>query len=276
MTASLDLNALDAFVVELNAAAASVILPLFRAENGLEDKGGPGAFDPVTAADRGAEAAIRAMIGRRHPDHGVIGEEYGEDRPDADFVWVLDPIDGTRAFIAGLPVWTTLIGLRHEGRPMLGSIGQPYLDEVFIGHAGGSRLVSRGSSRPLVTRKGTPLARAIIATTDPEATFTPAEIDAWRRVRAAVRLARLGCDAYAYAMVAVGALDLVVEAGLKSWDIEAAIPVLAGAGGQVTDWNGAPMGRFGGQAALVGDPALLEEVLPLLAAAANRRHNGPS
>src|ERR1700754_4394320 len=145
----------DAFVVDLNRASAAVILPLFRADHGLEDKGAGknlprdshAAFDPVTEADRGAAGAgIRKLIGERYPEHGVIGEEYGEDRPDAEFVWVLDPIDGTRAFISGLPVWTTLIGLRHQGRPVLGSIGQPYLDEIFLGHAGGSRLLARGQS----------------------------------------------------------------------------------------------------------------------------------
>ena len=267
MTQSPDLAALDTFLLELNRASGDVILPLFRVENGLEDKGGPGAFDPVTAADRGAEAAIRALIERHWPSHGVIGEEYGEDRPDAEFVWVLDPIDGTRAFIAGLPVWTTLIGLRFQGEPVLGSIGQPYIGEIFIGQASGSRLISRDGARPLVTRKGVPLSRALTATTDPAATFSDAEIAAWSRVRAAARLARFGCDAYAYAMVAAGALDLVIEAGLKCWDIEAAMPVLAGAGGVVSDWSGAPMGAHGGAAVLAGDPALLEEVLPLLAMA---------
>jgi histidinol phosphatase-like enzyme (inositol monophosphatase family) len=269
MALSPDLEALDALLVELNRASAVAILPLFRAENGLEDKGRPGFFDPVTQADRGAEAAIRQLVAEHHPGHGIIGEEYGEDRPDADFVWVIDPIDGTRAFIAGLPVWTTLIGLRFMGEPVLGSIGQPYLGELFIGHAGAARLISRGSNRPLATRKGTPLARAIIATTDPDACFTAEELAAWRRLRDAARLARLGCDAYAYAMVAAGALDLVVEAGLKAWDIEAAIPVLAGAGGVVTDWRGEAVGRQGGQVAIAGDRALLDDVLPLLGPAAS-------
>jgi len=262
------LEALDGFLVELNRAAARVILPLFRADHGLEDKGGPGAFDPVTAADRGAEAAIRALIAEQHPAHGVIGEEYGEDRPDAEFVWVLDPIDGTRAFIAGLPVWTTLIGLRFQGEPVLGSIGQPYLGELYIGHAGGSRMMSRGANRPLAARKGVALDAAIIATTDPHACFDQAEMAAWRQVRAAARLARLGCDAYAYAMVAAGTIDLVLEAGLKAWDIEAAIPVIAGAGGLVTDWRGAPVGREGGQVAIAGEAALLEDALTSLRPAA--------
>ena len=146
------LAALDAFLVELNAASAAEILPLFRAEHGLENKGGARGFDPVTLADKNAEAAIRALIADRFPAHGVIGEEYGEDRPDAEFVWVIDPVDGTRAFIAGLPVWTTLIGLRHEGRPVLGSIGQPYIGEIFIGHPGAARLIARGGETPLKVR----------------------------------------------------------------------------------------------------------------------------
>src|SRR5438552_3402573 len=138
------LEALDAFLIDLNRASAKAILPLFRADHGLEDKGGPKGFDPVTEADKGGERAIRKLISEHYPEHGVIGEEYGEDRPDAEFVWVLDPVDGTRAFIAGLPLWTTLIGLRRQGRPVLGSIGQPFLEEIYIGHAGGSRLMTRG------------------------------------------------------------------------------------------------------------------------------------
>src|SRR5579872_6518873 len=133
---------LDRFILDLNRASAAVILPLFRAEHGMENKASRGGYDPVTAADRGAEAEIRRLIGQRYPEHGVIGEEMGEDRPDAEFVWVLDPVDGTRAFVAGLPVWTTLIGLRFEGEPELGSIGQPVLGEVFVGSARGSRLVT--------------------------------------------------------------------------------------------------------------------------------------
>jgi histidinol phosphatase-like enzyme (inositol monophosphatase family) len=261
------LAALDAFLIGLNRASAAAILPLFRAEHGLQNKAGPGDFDPVTEADKGAERAIRQAIAERFPEHGVIGEEYGEDRPDAEFVWVLDPIDGTRAFVAGLPVWTTLIGLRFEGQPVLGSIGQPFTDELFIGHAGGSRLISRGDERALKVRACPNLGDAVIATTDP-AIFEGAERDAWRRLRQGVRLARLGCDAYAYAMVALGTLDMVVETRLKSWDIESAVPLIAGAGGLVTDWNGAVLGRNGGQVAIAGDPAALEQALEALRPAA--------
>ena len=257
------LEALDGFLVELNRVAAQVILPLFRGAHGLENKLGAGQFDPVTEADKGAERAIRQLIAERYPEHGVIGEEYGEDRADAEFVWVLDPVDGTRAFIAGLPLWTTLIGLRFEGKPVLGSIGQSFLGELYIGHAGGSRLMTRGESRPLKVRPCAGLAEAIIATTDP-AIFGEAERPAWREVRAASRLARLGCDAYAYAMVAAGTMDLVVETGLKAWDIDAAIPVLEGAGGLVTDWRGKPVGPHGGQVAIAGDHACLDAALALL------------
>ncbi|MDR3506587.1 MAG: histidinol-phosphatase [Caulobacteraceae bacterium] len=261
------LDALDTFLLDLNAASAEVILPLFRTENGLEDKAVTGLFDPVTEADKGAEAAIRRLIAQKFPEHGVIGEEYGEDRPDAEFVWVLDPIDGTRAFIAGIPVWTTLIGLRFQGQPMLGSIGQPHVGEVFIGDARGSRLESKSGVKPLRVRSCASLAQAITTTTDP-LLFQDASAEAWSRLRQSVRLARYSCDAYAYAMVAMGSLDLVVETGLKSWDIEAAVPVLAGAGGMITDWRGAPVGRHGGQVAIAGDRALLDQAIEILKPAA--------
>lgn len=261
---------LDAFLVELNAVAAGVILPLFRAEHSLENKGGPGGFDPVTAADRGAEGALRRRIAERFPQHGVIGEEYGEDRPDAELVWVIDPIDGTRAFIAGLPVWTTLIGLRYRGHPVLGSIGQPYIGELFIGHEGGSRLVTREKTTPLKVRPCPSLAEATIATTDGAIYLDVAEQQVWTDLRARARNARLGCDAYAYAMVAAGSIDLVVESGLKAWDVDAAIPVVTGAGGIVTNWSGDPVGAHGGQVAIAGDRACLDEALAVLRPAARR------
>ena len=261
------LEALDAFLIKLNRAAGDVILPLFRADHGLENKAGPGAFDPVTLADKNAESAIRKLIAEHYPDHGVIGEEWGEDRPDAEFVWVLDPVDGTRAFIAGLPVWTTLIGLRFQGAPVLGSIGQSFIGEIFIGHAGGSRLISPTGERPLKVRACASLAEAVIGSTDPYL-FKGAQAEAWSRLHAAVRLARYGCDAYAYAMVAMGTLDLVVETGLKAWDIDAAIPVLAGAGGVITDWRGEAVGQHGGKVAIAGDRRVLDEALKLLGPAA--------
>ncbi len=262
---------LEAFAVELARAAGAAILPLFRSDHGLEDKGaaqGLG-FDPVTAADRGAEAAMRQAIAARFPDHGVLGEEYGEDRSGADFVWVLDPVDGTRGFIAGLPLWTTLIALRWQGRPVLGLIAQPYLDEVFVGTAAGSQLLRAGDARRLQVRSCPRLEHALVATTDPQAYFSPAEQPAFQRVRDRARLTRLGADAYSFALVALGTLDLVVEpAACKPWDVEAAIPLIQGAGGVVVDWRGRRVGARGGQVVAAGDPICLEAVLPLLQAAA--------
>jgi histidinol phosphatase-like enzyme (inositol monophosphatase family) len=255
---------LDAFLLELNAAAAQAIAPYFRAEHGMVDKGGAKGFDPVTEADKAAERAIRKLIAARYPEHGVVGEEYGEDRPDAEFVWITDPVDGTRAFIAGLPLWCTLIGLRLEGRQVLGSIAQPYLGEIYVGTPQGSRLEARGEARPLKVRPCPNLTDATISTTDPEACFDGAELGAWRQVRAAARLARLGCDAYAYAMVAAGAMDLVVEAGLAPWDVAGLVPLIEGAGGVVTDWRGDPMPERGGQVAIAGDRACLDEALVAL------------
>ena len=256
---------LEAFLLELNGAAAGVTLPLFRAGIGMENKADQGAaYDPVTAADRGAEAEIRRLIAARYPDHGVIGEEYGEDRPDAEFVWILDPVDGTRAFVAGLPLWCHLIGLRFQGQPLLGLIGQPYLDEAFLGTPTGSRLHARGQVSPLKVRACPALTDAIIASTDPDAIFNGAELGAWRQVRAAARLVRLGGDAYIFALVAAGCIDMVVESGLKLWDIDPVQPVIEHAGGVVADWRGKPIGRKGGQVVAAGDPGCLDEALVAL------------
>ena len=256
----------EAFAVDLAHEAARVTLSFFRGEYAQENKAGAGSFDPVTEADKGAEAAIRTLIAARYPDHGVIGEEYGEDRPDAEHVWILDPIDGTRAFIAGLPLWTTLIALRVEGRPFVGVIAQPYLDEVFLGGPSGARLLNGGADTPLRVRACERLTDAVIATTDPDL-FTGPELAAWSQVRAAARLARLGCDAYAYAMVAAGRIDLVAESALKVWDWSALVPVVEAAGGQVTDWRGGtPDGN--GQIVAVGDARVRDQALVALKRAA--------
>jgi histidinol phosphatase-like enzyme (inositol monophosphatase family) len=256
----------ESFAVGLAHTAGDVILPLFRQENGLEDKGAAkdGAFDPVTAADRGAEAAIRRAIAATYPDHGVIGEEYGEDRPNADLVWVLDPIDGTRGFIAGMPLWTTLIALRFQGRPIVGLIAQPYLGEIFVGTAAGSRLLHRGHTTTLAVRPCPRLDQAVIVTTDP-LMFKGPDAAAWTRLKGAARLARYSADAYAYALAALGQLDLVIETGLKAWDIEAAIPLLQGAGGSVTDWQGRALGSNGGACLIAGDPACRDQAIATLA-----------
>lgn len=256
----------ESFAVELAREAAHVTLPFFRSDCAAENKAEPGGFDPVTEADRAAEAAIRRLIAARWPDHGVLGEEYGEDRPDAEHVWVLDPIDGTRAFIAGLPLWTTLIALRTGGRPTVGVIAQPYLDEVFVGGPSGARLIRAGTGTPLAVRPCERLTDAVIATTDPDI-FTGAELGAWTQVRATARLARLGCDAYAYAMLAAGRIDLVAETGLKPWDWSALVPVIEAAGGAMVNWRGAAPDD-GGQILAVGDARLIDQALVTLKRAA--------
>ena len=249
----------EAFAVELAHVAAAVTLPFFRGDYAQENKAGPGGFDPVTEADKAAEAAIRQAIAARYPDHGVIGEEYGQDRPDADHVWILDPIDGTRAFIAGLPLWTTLIALRTGARPTVGVIAQPYLDEVFLGGPSGARLLRGDADTPLKVRPCAHLTDAVLATTDADL-FTGPELGAWTQVRAAARLARFGCDAYAYAMVAAGRIDMVAESGLQLWDWSALVPVVEAAGGQVTDWRGGPPSG-NGQILAVGDARVREQAL---------------
>jgi histidinol phosphatase-like enzyme (inositol monophosphatase family) len=252
---------LETFIQALNAAAADVTLPLFRSAMSVDNKANDGAFDPVTAADRGAEAAIRKLISQRFPGHGVIGEEYGEDRPDAEFVWVLDPVDGTRAFVAGLPLWAHLIGLRFQGEPLLGVIGQPYLNEVFLGAPSGSRLIRPEGERPLRVRPCPRLTEATVATTDPAAYFTGAEAGAWNQVRAGAQIVRLGGDSYIFALLAMGTIDLVVESQLKVWDIDPIVPVIENAGGVVADWRGARLGRHGGQVAAAGDRRCLDDAL---------------
>ena len=265
------LNAFEDIALELARAAGAAILPLFRADHGLEDKGAAKgqAFDPVTAADRGAEAAIRQAIAQRFPEHGVLGEEYGEDRADAEFVWVLDPIDGTRGFIAGIPLWTTLIALRWRGAPVVGLIAQPYLDEIFVGTALGSRLVRADGVRQLAVQPCAGLKAAILGVTDPLAYFTALEQAALQKVRDAARLTRLGGDGYFFALAALGTIDVVVEpAACKAWDVEAAIPLVQGAGGFMTDWRGKPIGQNGGQVLVAGDRTCLDEALTLLESAA--------
>lgn len=248
------LSDLEEFSLELCGAAAEVAVPIFRAGCGHEDKAAGAGFDPVTQADRDAEAAIRRLISARYPEHGVIGEEYGEDRPEAEFVWILDPIDGTRAFISGLPLWTTLVALRHRGRLVIGAVAAPALAEIFLGGPGGAWRIGAGGREPIRTRAPARLDEATISTTDP-ALFDDLHRRGWDRLKAATRLSRLGCDAYAYAMVAAGRMDIVAETGLKTWDWAAPTALVRAAGGRVATWTGdEPEGESSLLA--VGNPAL--------------------
>ncbi len=201
-----------------------------------EDKGG-GAFDPVTEADREAERAMRALIEAEYPDHGIAGEEFPERPAQGPFTWSLDPIDGTRAFLFGLPTWVTLIALLQDGGPMLGVVDVPRLGERFLGHAGGSELES-GSEQSAIRVSGcTRLSEAKLTTTDPTL-FNERELAGFSAVRDRCRLTRYGLDGYGYARLAAGTIDLVIESGLKPHDYNAVIPVVRGAGGVAGDWRG--------------------------------------
>lgn len=256
-------------------AAAAPCLARFRAV-GLfaEDKGGAsadaqGGYDPVTEADREAEAAIRAVLAERRPRDGVRGEEHPETAGEGDFLWTVDPVDGTRAFISGAPSWGVLVALAHRGRPAIGIIDQPFTGERFTGVVTEARretLWRRGAaSRRLTTRACERLEDATLFTTFPEL-GSEAERRAFERVRDRARLTRYGLDCYAYALLAHGLVDLVIEAGLKPWDVQALVPVVEGAGGVITDWRGGPCWE-GGRVIAAGDARAHAAALELLAEA---------
>jgi histidinol phosphatase-like enzyme (inositol monophosphatase family) len=233
---SRDLETELAFAHRLADAAGAVILPYFRQAPDVENKASAG-FDPVTAADRAAEQAMRELILAERPGDGVLGEEFPLHESRNGWSWTLDPIDGTRGFIAGSPTWCVLIALTFDGRPALGVIDQPHTGERFSGYGDQSSLLLRGDAHGLSV-SGTPaLESAILATTDPYL-FEGREADLFAALRKDVRLTRFGMDAYAYALLAAGGIDLVVETGLGPHDIHALIPVVRGAGGLITDWRG--------------------------------------
>jgi myo-inositol-1(or 4)-monophosphatase len=241
----------EAFVEELATVSGTAIMPFFRTALGVEDKSGGASFDPVTEADRGAEAAIRHKIRATFPAHGVMGEEYGSERLDAEFVWVLDPIDGTKSFIAGMPGWGTLIGLLRNGQPCYGMMHQPFTKERFSGDGGSAKYRGPGGDRMLHTRSCAALSDAVLYTTTPRL-MPPAERKIFNAIEDEVKLSRYGGDCYAYCMLAAGFIDLVIEASLQPYDIVALIPIVEGAGGVITTWDGGPA-HGGGRIVASGD-----------------------
>lgn len=246
-------------------AADAETLPLFRTALSVDNKFQVG-FDPVTLADRNAEAAIRKVIAAAFPDHDILGEEMGMTGTGSPWRWIIDPIDGTRAFISGVPVWGTLIGVSHERSPVAGLMRQPFTGETFLGTPSGTRLLHGGQTHMLATRKTQSLAEATLFTTDPYLFGTPGKQAAFDTVRKSVRLTRYGCDCYAYCLLAAGHVDLVIESGLQSYDIMPLIPVIEGAGGIVTTWKGAP-GAEGGDIIAAANPALHAAALEILSQA---------
>jgi myo-inositol-1(or 4)-monophosphatase len=259
-----ELNDRLAFAHRLADAAGAVIRPYFRRHIDVTDKGPQGFFDPVTDADKGAERIMRDMIANAYPADGIIGEEYGERSGDSGFVWVLDPVDGTRAFIAGQPLWGTLIALEQNGKPVIGILDQSFLDERFIGVGGTTELRNAASTQRLKTRSCAALADAVITTTHPMLHFKDAERQRYFEVEKRCRLSRYGGDCYGYALVAMGFVDLVIETDLKRWDIAPLIPIIEGAGGIVTNWEGHPRSD-GGNVIAAGDRRVHAEALKILA-----------
>jgi len=224
------------FATLLAAAARGETLKRFRRAGDVVNKASSG-FDPVTEADRAAEAAMRRLIEASYPQHGVTGEEYPDRPSDGSCCWSLDPIDGTRSFICGIPTWTTLIALLDEGSPVLGLIDAPALEELYVGHGSSALVLKQGEAARLETSDCSRVGQARLSTTDPFL-FGGADAEAFERVRTLSRTVRYGHDAYAYARLAAGTIDLVVEAGLKPHDYNALIPVVRASGGVIGNWLG--------------------------------------
>lgn len=256
-----------AFAHRLADAAGEVIRPLFRARIDVADKrpllGGKPVFDPVTEADKGAEAAIRAIIRRERPQDGILGEEFGDEKGSSGWRWVLDPVDGTRAFITGRHEWGSLIALEYGDKPVLGILDQPILRERFVGTNGRAYLHTAEARTPLETRPLARLSDAILCATHPDAYFSEGEYAAFKRLEAEVRMSRFGGDCYLFAALALGFVDLIVESTFHRWDVAALIPIVEGAGGVITNWQGEDCSA-GGQILAAGDARIHFQALEVL------------
>jgi myo-inositol-1(or 4)-monophosphatase len=256
---------LVAFAHRLADASGAVIRPYFRQRIEVAHKPGKGAFDPVTEADKGAERAIRAIIERERADDGILGEEYGEKPGSNGLRWVLDPVDGTRAFITGRHEWGSLIALEDKGVPVLGMLDQPVLGERFLGVNGRSVLIEEGKRTPLHVRECAEMDKAILCATDPSAYFSEDQQAAFQRVKQAVRMTRYCGDCYLFAALAMGFVDIVIEANFSRWDIAALIPLVEGAGGVITAWDGGDC-RDGKTILACGDKDIHRQAVELLTA----------
>lgn len=251
-----------AFAEELADAARAEALRWSEADWAVADKGGAGVFDPVTNADRAVERVVRGLIEERWPDHGIEGEEFGVKETPSRYRWSLDPIDGTRSFICGLPTWTVLIALLDEGRPVVGVIDAPCLGERFVGYGAVAALVAASGRFRLRTSECRSLGDARLSTTDPYL-FPTGDRDGFERIRERARLTRYGLDGYAYARLAAGDLDLIIESGLAPHDINALVPVVTAAGGAVGNWSGG-QDLSDGKVIASATKQLLDEAVALL------------
>ncbi len=255
-----------AFACRMASEAGTAILPHFRVPIAVHDKGSAAGYDPVTEADRAAEQIIRDAISHRYPEHGIRGEEHGWARGTSPYTWVIDPIDGTRSFILGQMHWATLIALNDGHDVVAGVAHQPYVDETFTGVRGGPSRWRRGrEERVLRARECPAIEQAVLACTDPKMFSAAADLAAFQRVAERARLTRYGGDCYAYCLLAMGLIDIVIESSLQAYDVQALIPIVQGAGGVITSWTGERCDE-GGSVVACGDPALHPRVLEALAA----------
>jgi myo-inositol-1(or 4)-monophosphatase len=247
-------------------ASAAAILPYFRTAMAVNNKAKGRDFDPVTAADQAAEAVIAKYLKEKRPEHGIVGEEFGNHQAGARFKWVIDPIDGTRSFIIGTPMWGTLIGLLDGAEPILGIMNQPYTGERFWSDGSASFMSAPALPSPtrLATRRCPILRDAVLASTHPDIFAPGPEREAFTRVKTEAKLTRYGGDCYAYCMLAAGFVDVIIETSLQPYDVVALIPIVEHAGGRMTTWSGGSAAG-GGQIVACGDPALHAKVIDLLA-----------
>jgi histidinol phosphatase-like enzyme (inositol monophosphatase family) len=250
--------------LELADAARAAILPHFRRHDLQSDNKDSAGFDPVTIADRESEQAMRAVLARLRPQDAILGEEFGATAGTSGLTWVLDPIDGTRGFISGTPTWGVLIAVSDDNGPRLGVIDQPYIRERFVGGAGQAFVDGPGGRHPISTRPFRPLNKATLFTTFPEVGSRP-ERDGFEAVARQANLVRYGMDCYAYALLAAGQIDLVIEAGLNAYDVQGPIGVILAAGGTVTDWQGKPA-HHGGRILAAANPEIHRQALDILSA----------
>lgn len=264
MAVAMDYREMAEFALATARAAGVAILPHFRAQIDVSHKEGGRDYDPVTAADRGAEEVIRDAIARAFPSHGIEGEELGVTAGAQPYTWIVDPIDGTRSFILGQLHWATLIALNDGTRPRVGIVHQPFVDESFVAWDATAQWRRGNATRSLATRRCPRIDDALVATTDPRHFVTPRQRAAWEAATGGARMIRFGGDCYCYTQLAMGLVDVVIETGLKAWDVQALIPLIENAGGAISTWSGESCQR-GGDVLACGDRELHASILRRIA-----------
>ena len=259
-------NEIKEFLLHLEECASKISLGGFRNYNEVTDKAESSDFDPVTIIDLKTEEIISEQIRIRFPNHGIIGEEHGVVAGESQWSWIIGPIDGTRSYITGMPTWGTLIGLTFEGKPLYGMMSQPYVGDCFIGGGGVSELYSRFGTKVLQAGSTTELSRSILFSTTPDMFQPGIELECFVKLSEQSRMTRFGADCYGYCLLALGLVDLVVEANLKFCDIAALVPIIESSGAFVAHWNGDPV-RAGGQIVAASSQELLDQALEFLAPA---------